>query len=318
MQPLYRDIAAVLRESQPEGGIVLLANPNASAGISYFGRFQTLGTLFWENAPGLKAAAAIFSARSDDDAARLIRARGVTHIAMISATPFLAEYFRLLHPEAPLTGLKLTFGHRLTQPSPGIPWLQPVAYRRPQDLEASAVSVALFKVDFQQNAVERLYHSATALAAGGESAGGEKLLDEALALAPAPERFALCESAGAAFYDFGHDAAAVRIFRRALAFNDDAGVATTVAWILATSSNDSLRDGIAALALVHPIAQNEPDDPTVLSALGAAHAELGQFPQAVSAAERALAIVRASGDRSAESLLQKRLAAYRANRPWRQ
>ncbi|MEX2045340.1 MAG: hypothetical protein WD941_08305, partial [Opitutus sp.] len=51
-QPLYRDIAAVLRATDPLSRITLLSSPNASAGISYFGRFQSVGTLFWENTAG--------------------------------------------------------------------------------------------------------------------------------------------------------------------------------------------------------------------------------------------------------------------------
>ena len=37
----------------------MLASPNASMGIGYYGNFKTIGTLFWENAPGLRAAAEI-------------------------------------------------------------------------------------------------------------------------------------------------------------------------------------------------------------------------------------------------------------------
>src|SRR5579884_356135 len=70
LQPLYRDIAATLRAGQPAGNIVLLASPNASDSIGYYGRFQTIGTLYWENVAGLRAAAEIFSTPSSDEARR--------------------------------------------------------------------------------------------------------------------------------------------------------------------------------------------------------------------------------------------------------
>jgi hypothetical protein len=81
--------------------VALLADPNASAGISYYGRFQSLGTLFWENVAGLRASAAILCAGTDDEALRLLSERGVTHLAISSTGLFLGEYCRLLHPDRP-------------------------------------------------------------------------------------------------------------------------------------------------------------------------------------------------------------------------
>ncbi|MBI4624908.1 MAG: hypothetical protein HY736_17045, partial [Verrucomicrobia bacterium] len=318
LQPLYRDIAATLRETQPEGDIVLLASPNASMGISYYGRFKSLGTLFWENADGLRAAARIFSAGSDEDAAALVRARGVTHLAILSTANFVGEYFRLLHPDAEPERAKETFGYRLLAKQALPPWLQPVPYRRPAGLEGATRSVALFKVAFDQTDVERLYHVAFAQLADGEVALAEQTFALALARVPASARLSFCESAGAAFYHYGADAAAVRIFRQGLEYGQNPVVANLLAWILATTSDAALRDGRAALALVEAKVRNEPDDPTVLSTFAAACAEVGRFAEAVSAAERALALVRAAGDPAAEALLQRRLDAYRAGRPWRQ
>jgi tetratricopeptide (TPR) repeat protein len=318
LQPLYRDIAATLRHTQPGGDITLLASPNASVGIAYYGGFKTIGTLFWENAAGLKAAATIFSARTDAEAAALVKARGITHIAMVSSAAFLPEYFRLLHPSANLDDLKLTFGHRLAAKRPEVAWLQPIAYRRPADLAIAPTSVALFKVAFEQTEMERQYHTAVALAAAGDAAVAEEALTDALARIPADTRFVFAESVGSAFHEYGADAAAVRAFRRALEFKPDASVATTLAWILATTSDAALRDGRAALALIDPVAQAELNDPTVLSALAAALAEVGRFPDAVVMAERALGSAQAANDAAATSLLQRRLDAYRANRAWRQ
>ena len=57
-------LLVVLRASQPTGEITVLASPNASTTIGYYGRFKTLGTLYWENSAGLKAAASIFGAKT--------------------------------------------------------------------------------------------------------------------------------------------------------------------------------------------------------------------------------------------------------------
>ncbi len=143
---LSRDLAAALRISQPQGDIVLLASPNASTGIGYYGRFKTLGTLFWENSEGLKSAAKIMSAVSDEEAAALLRAHGVTHIAIVSEENFIAQYFRLLHPTATKAEVGQCFGMRLMRGESAPPWLQMLPYEIPGDLKALNATVALYRV----------------------------------------------------------------------------------------------------------------------------------------------------------------------------
>ncbi len=318
-QLVFRDVAAVLRATQPTGEIVLLASPNASMGIGSYGQFKTLGTLFWENAPGLKAAASILGARTDAEAEALMRARGVTHLAFVPGSLFHDQYFQLLHPGAPAAGVRETFGHRLAASVGHVPrWLQPVPYRWRGDLDFVAKGVRLFRVVPPQTEAELLFHTAVAGVARDELAGAERTIERALAVTPTAEHAALCEAAGAAFYDYGADAAAVRLFRRALTFGYDPAIATTAAWILASTDQPALRDGRAALALLAPQLARPPADPTFLSALAAASAEVGRFAEAVAAAQHAVELARASGDRAAEALLQTRLAAYRAGRAWRQ
>ena len=157
---LNRDIAATLRASQPEGEIVLLSSPNGSVGISYFGRFKTLGTLYWENNEGLKAAASILAARDEREAATLLRAHGVTHIAVVSDENFIAQYYQLLHPGASLEELRTCFGLRLLLDKRVPQWLQMLPYKVPDDLRSLNVSVMLFKVNFRQNLAEAIYNVA--------------------------------------------------------------------------------------------------------------------------------------------------------------
>lgn len=159
----------------------------------------------------------------------------------------------------------------------------------------------LFKVTFDQTDAERLYHTAVAHAAEGDLAA-------ATLRTPAAEHPVLFEAASSAFYDFGADALAVRTLRRT------SGTAITIAWILATTRDDTLRDGRNALALVEPIARTRPSDPTVLSTLAAALAELQRFPEAIAVAERVLAVA----DPESAGLLADRLATYRGGKPWRQ
>jgi hypothetical protein len=145
---LSRDIAAAVRESQPNGEIVLLSSPNASVAIGYYGRLQTLGTLYWENSNGLKAAAKILGADTEAEAATLIRAHGVTHIAIVSEENFIRQYYRLLHPSAAEKEIRNCFGLRLMLDKSVPQWLQPLPYTIPEDLTALRATVMLFKVDF--------------------------------------------------------------------------------------------------------------------------------------------------------------------------
>ena len=143
---LARDIAAAIRAWQPQGEVVLLASPDASTNIGYYGRFKTLGTLYWENADGLKAAAAMFSARNDDEARRLLRERRVTHIAMVSQANFVREYYGLLHPNATEGEIDASFGWRLMTGEEPPAWLQRIPYEVPPELRVLDTSVLLFKV----------------------------------------------------------------------------------------------------------------------------------------------------------------------------
>jgi tetratricopeptide (TPR) repeat protein/multisubunit Na+/H+ antiporter MnhF subunit len=317
-QPLYRDIAATLRASQPEGDIILLASPNASAGISYFGRFQSLGTLFWENVLGLRAAAEIYSAATEEEARALLFARRVTHVAMISTTNFLGEYYQLLHPGSTPADARQSFGYRLGARQVLPLWLQPVPYRIPADLQDIAATIHLYKVVPKQTEAEQRYHLAIAQLATGDVAAAERSLEAAAALVPLQQRFALWETGGEAFYDYGADAAAVRLFRCALQLAEDPNVAVTAAWILATSRDPAVRDGVAALALAERVPRLASASPLAWSALAAANAEVGRFSEAVRAAERAVAVARAAGDAATVEILQKRLATFRAGQPWRQ
>ena len=66
------------------------------------------------------------------------------------------------------------------------------------------------------------------------------------------------------------------------------------------------------------IAAARPDDFSSANVLAAALAENGRYPEAVAAATRALTLAAAVRDPAVTAPLERRLAAYRAGRPWRQ
>ena len=347
---LYRDLAMRLRAAQPEGEIVLLTSPNGSTAIGYYGRFQTLGTLYWENLDGLKAAAAIFAAATPEAAVTLIREHRITHLAIIKEENFIEPYYRLLHPHATTEDVRACFGYQLLRDKPIPSWLQPIPYTLPSDLAALDVNVLLFKVDFDQTPTESLYHAGLAKLASGALADAERDFDAlikqspadhqpyfrkgellfsrqewaaaadfmiaGIARAPASEQVPLTASAAGGFYHAKQHRQVVQIYEALLAARFDAEIAAFLAFVLATSAEDAVRDGSRALALAQS-ALHLQSSSTVLNALAASLAETGSYREAAAAAARALASAQAAGSIETIRVTQKFIESYQAGRPWR-
>ena len=70
-----------------------------------------------------------------------------------------------------------------------------------------------------------------------------------------------------------------------------------LAWVLATCPEASIRNGTEAVRLAQwPARISQGQEPTFLGTLAAAHAEAGDFAQAIEAAERAVTLASARGD----------------------
>jgi tetratricopeptide (TPR) repeat protein len=313
MQPLYRDIAATLRQSSSQP-VVLLSSPNASAGIGYFGGFKTLGTLYWENVAGLSAAAAIFSAHTDDEARALLQARGVTHIALLSNSDFLRGYFAFADAGAPADAIAATFGYRLAAgASPR--WLRLLPFRvRP----GTPSSVLLFEVVPDQTEFDASWSAGSAWLTMGQSKRAERAFRDAIESAPSARRAELYQTAARAAYQADSHAVALSLYRSALELAPTPTLRVNMAWILATSADDRVRDDQAALALAAPLAHEFPRDPIILDSYAASLAGLGRFADALKIVEQMQAIEHAIGNAGGEARAQTRIDAYSAGRPWRQ
>jgi len=93
----------------------------------------------------------------------------------------------------------------------------------------------------------------------------------------------------------------------------------SLAWVLATTTNDALRNGVEAVQLATRAYElTEQKNPAVLDTLAAAHAETGSFTQAVQTAERALDLALGVGNERLATQIQKRLESYKHRRPWRE
>ena len=119
----------------------------------------------------------------------------------------------------------------------------------------------------------------------------------------------------------GDSAEAVTHYREALRLRPDwANVLRDLAWILATTPHDELRNGPEAMRLARrasELTKNSDADARFLSALDVAYAETGQFDDAIKTAEKVRQLAAASNQEYVADQAAKRIDLYRARKPFR-
>src|SRR5690606_36200686 len=94
-------------------------------------------------------------------------------------------------------------------------------------------------------------------------------------LADDPDNWRALRSRGDAYLSIGKQAEAIADYERALKINpDDPGILNNLAWVLATSPRDELRDGKRAIELASKACEvTEYEAAHILSTLAAGYAE---------------------------------------------
>ena len=112
----------------------------------------------------------------------------------------------------------------------------------------------------------------------------------------------------------GNVKGAIAEYEQALNITPEDRVAlNNLAWILATSSDASMRDGARAVTLaVKAVQASEGRDPNFVRTLAAARAEAGQFAEAVAIAEAAKALATTQNKPELASRLEDEITLYRA------
>ncbi len=96
------------------------------------------------------------------------------------------------------------------------------------------------------------------------------------------------------------------------------GLANNLAWVMATSPQDALRDGETAIKFGTEAAElTEYKEAHILSTLAAGYAEAGNFEKAIEWAEKAVAVGDEEGNEQLEQL-KSELESYRKGEPWRE
>ena len=144
-----------------------------------------------------------------------------------------------------------------------------------------------------------------------------KLLDEMLA--DQPEHKGLKRFRGDMLLGLGRHEEAIAVYKELLESGDeDDGVYNNLSWVLATSPDDSLRDG--KLALEYALKSCELTHykkPHILSTLASAYAELGDFDNAIKWIEQGIELAEKTGYDQKEHL-DKELESYKEKKPWRE
>lgn len=141
-----RDLAHWLAQRRPvDDRAVVLAPPNLTTALNYYGGLRGLGTLSWENQAGLRFAVRLAISTNRAETIVLLRQRGVTHVVVPSWDPFFDSY---LDSASVQLGEMFYRGlNRWALP----PWLRPVPYQLPAIPGFEKQYVRIFEVVDEQD-----------------------------------------------------------------------------------------------------------------------------------------------------------------------
>src|SRR6266480_3606936 len=153
----------------------------------------------------------------------------------------------------------------------------------------------------------------------------EGRIDEAIAhwqkaLAIQPYDGDVHTSLGNAFLEKGLVREAINHFQQALEIApQDVPARNNLAWILATSSDASIRNGAKAVALAEQAVQlSGSKNANFFRTLAASYAESGRFSEAVAAAQQSMEIATAQDNPGLVKALRREIALYQAGAPLRE
>ena len=112
---------------------------------------------------------------------------------------------------------------------------------------------------------------------------------------------------------------AIAHYQSALEIQPDFAAARgSLAWVLATSPEASVRDGTRAVELAQEaLRPSETNNPTLIATLAAAYAEARRLPEAIETAKQALQVAAAQKRNALAIRIRAEIAAYQAGAPYR-
>lgn len=122
---------------------------------------------------------------------------------------------------------------------------------------------------------------------------------------------------GDAYLSVSKHAEAVADYEKALALDpEDTGVLNNLAWVLATSTKDDVRNGKKSIEYgIKACELTKYNKPHILSTLASGYAEAGDFETAIKWSSKAVEL---GADPEIKEQLGKELESYKAKMPWRE
>jgi tetratricopeptide (TPR) repeat protein len=185
---LIRDIAHRLIQSSPAKIPTVLTGPNTSTELTFHSGIKTLGTLYWENMPGLKRAAEIFAATGEEKTKKRLTEAGVTHIVIPSWSNFGEAYAGLLASAQGMEKADPSYLDGVLKSEDFPTWLRPFAYPIPTSSGIDAQSVRIIAFIPEQNAFESWFYRGVYHFESGQPEKARPAFEKALALRPGDPR----------------------------------------------------------------------------------------------------------------------------------
>ena len=138
-----------------------------------------------------------------------------------------------------------------------------------------------------------------------------------------PKNIAALRSRADTLLGMGRHSEAIKDYEQALQFGIanpslKSGVLNNLAWVLATSPDDSLRNGKRSIELATEAASlSDYKEPYILSTLAAAYAEAGDFEAAIEWSKKAIDLGR-RGEHDNVKQLEQELNSFEKKEPWRE
>jgi hypothetical protein len=239
MHLLHRDMAKAIRANAAGKPVVLLSSPNSSCILASVGDFKTVGTLYWENVDGLKAAAHALNAQSDDEAFAELQRLGITHVSLMTWENFIGPYFSILYP-TPVAGKSLdrSFGQAALFANRLPVWARPIPFKPHPLAKALNQKILLLEIVPNQSRAEACRHVSRYLRISQQDLSvAENFAREAIAIDPDNpatriELAAVCLTRGAVLaaagkFDEARSAAAAAVASLAATESDEAKAMAT-------------------------------------------------------------------------------------------
>jgi tetratricopeptide (TPR) repeat protein len=141
-----------------------------------------------------------------------------------------------------------------------------------------------------------------------------------------PTNISVLRSRADAYLSVGEHKQAIADYEQAIKVADDdtaagydlSGILNNLAWVLATSPKDDIRDGNRSVELgKRAVELTDSKEPHILSTLAAGYAEIGDFEKAIEWSNKAVELGREQDHEQIDQLKQE-LESYRAGKPWRE